>query len=134
MAKIIQQETFDAVLKENIIEFSMSLEEAREETVKQFEAQGIHLANIIKDLEINEETGNPILIETIEVIKAHVNKTKELSLDELNTNLDTLISELNKSVPHRVLASKNCTQDYLIKIMEDETDKNITEHSKDSVI
>jgi len=39
MAKIISQETFDDVVKENILEFSMSPEEAKEESVKQFEAQ-----------------------------------------------------------------------------------------------
>lgn len=39
MAKIISQETYDDVIKENIVEFSMSVPEAREETIKQFEAQ-----------------------------------------------------------------------------------------------
>lgn len=39
MAKVISQETFDDVLKENIVDFSMSVDEAREETVQQFEAQ-----------------------------------------------------------------------------------------------
>jgi armadillo repeat-containing protein 6 len=39
MAKVISQETFDGVLKENIVEFSMSVEEARDETIKQFEGK-----------------------------------------------------------------------------------------------
>lgn len=39
MAKVITQETFDEVVKENIVDFSMTPEEAKEETVKQFEAQ-----------------------------------------------------------------------------------------------
>lgn len=39
MAKIITQETYDEILKENIVEFSMPIEEAREETIKQLEAQ-----------------------------------------------------------------------------------------------
>lgn len=39
MAKVVTQETFDDIIKENIIEFSMSVEEAREETIKQLEAQ-----------------------------------------------------------------------------------------------
>lgn len=38
-SKIISQNTFDDVLKENIVEFLMSPDEAREETIKQFEAQ-----------------------------------------------------------------------------------------------
>ena len=134
MAKIIQQETFDAIIKENIIEFSMSLDEAREETISQFEAQGINLANIIKDLDINEETGNTILNEAIEGVKNHVEGTKRLNENQLNATLEALIKELNKSVPHRVLASKSCTQEFLLKIMEDEVRKNETNHAKDSVI
>lgn len=38
--KVISQETYDDTIKENIIEFSMSVEESREETIAQFEAQG----------------------------------------------------------------------------------------------
>lgn len=132
MAKIIQQETYDEVLKENIIEFSLTLEQAREETIKQFESQGINLANIIKDLEINTETGNPLLNETIDKIKAHADN-KNLTQGELNENLDKLISELNKSVPHRVLASKYFTQESLIKIIQDELE-NQSEHARDSIL
>lgn len=39
MTKIITQETYDEIIKENIVEFSMSIEEAREESIKQLEAQ-----------------------------------------------------------------------------------------------
>lgn len=39
MAKVVTQETYDEIIKENIVEFSMSVEEAREETIKQLEAQ-----------------------------------------------------------------------------------------------
>jgi len=39
MAKIISQDTFDDVVKENVVDFSMSPSEAKEETIKQFEAQ-----------------------------------------------------------------------------------------------
>lgn len=38
-SKIISQDAFDDVLKENIVDFSMTPEEARQETIKQFEAQ-----------------------------------------------------------------------------------------------
>lgn len=41
MAKVISQATYDDVIKENIKEFAMSPDEAREETIKQFEAQVI---------------------------------------------------------------------------------------------
>ncbi|CRK96437.1 CLUMA_CG009853, isoform A, partial [Clunio marinus] len=120
MAKVISQETYDEVIKENIIEFSMSVEESREETIKQFEAQGVNLANIIKDLTINETTGQPILSETIEKIKNCVNNPYDQSDGDLEKALDVLISELSKSVPHRVNASKNNTQDYLLKLIKTE--------------
>ena len=39
MAKQISQETFDAVVRENIDQFEMPAEEAINDAVKQFEAQ-----------------------------------------------------------------------------------------------
>ena len=39
MAKIITQETFDAVVKENVDDFEMEVEEALEDAVKQFQTQ-----------------------------------------------------------------------------------------------
>ncbi len=130
-AKVISQETYDEVLKENITEFAMSVDEAREETIKQFEAQGINLANIIKDLTINEETGNPVMKEAIEALKDHVEKTKILNEVDLDKQLGLLTSELTKSVPHRVQASKSNVQEYLLNIMAYELQRS--DHLKDSV-
>ena len=39
MVKIISQETFDAVVKENIEEFGLDAEEATKDAVEQFKAQ-----------------------------------------------------------------------------------------------
>ena len=39
MVKVISQETFDAVVKENIEEFGLDLEEATKDAVEQFKAQ-----------------------------------------------------------------------------------------------
>lgn len=39
MVRVVTQETYDEVVKENIDEFSMSPEEAINDAVKQFEAQ-----------------------------------------------------------------------------------------------
>lgn len=102
MAKVISQETFDDVVKENIVEFSMSTEEAKKETIEQFEAQGINLANIIKDLAINEETGRPVLNETLENLKEL--SVQPLKHEEINKHLITLATECAKSVPHRVVS------------------------------
>lgn len=110
MAKVITQETFDDVVKENIVDFSMSAAEARDETVQQFEAQGINLANIIKDLAINEDTGLPIITESLDQLKAHVSGAQPLpDVAALHAGLDTMRTECDKSVPHRVLAAKNGT-------------------------
>lgn len=135
MAKVISQETYDEVIKENIIEFSMSVDESREETIKQFEAQGVNLANIIKDLTINERSGQPVMNETVESLKNHVEKTKVLEAKELEKTLDTLMVELCKTVPHRVLAAKLNTQELLFKLMEAEIENGNEEgHQENSVI
>lgn len=39
MVKVITQETFDAVVKENVEEFGLELEEARKDAIQQFTAQ-----------------------------------------------------------------------------------------------
>lgn len=131
MAKVISQETYDEVIKENVVEFSMSVEDARDESIKQFEAQGINLANIIKDMTINEETGVPVMNEAIDALKAHAEQTKVLEVAEVDKQLSILISELNKSIGHRVQASKIGTHHTLLKIMEWELQQS--EHLKDSV-
>lgn len=104
MAKVISQETFDDAVRENVVEFEMSVPEAKDETVKQFEAQGINLANIIKDLTINEETGKPVLNETIDKLKTSIADTVNVNFDELSKLLETLANECAASVPHRVVS------------------------------
>lgn len=104
MAKVISQETFDDAVRENVIEFEMNIPDAKEETVQQFEAQGINLANIIKDLAINEETGKPVLNETIDKLKTIIAKKDIVDADELPKLLDTIANECVASVPHRVVS------------------------------
>ena len=48
MVKVITQETFDAVVKENIEEFGLDVEEATKDAIDQFKAQvriavGLHV-------------------------------------------------------------------------------------------
>lgn len=112
----------------------MSVEEAREETIKQFEAQGVNLANLIKDFSINEKTGQPVLNETIESLKNHQEKKVVLDSTELEKQLDTLMSELTKSVPHRVHAGKANTQECLLKLIDAEIEKgDANEYVENSV-
>lgn len=41
MVKVISQETYDAVVKENMEEFGLSLDEARKDAIEQFQSQVI---------------------------------------------------------------------------------------------
>jgi hypothetical protein len=45
MVRVISQETFDAVVKENMEEFDMSREEAVKEAVEQFQSQVKHASH-----------------------------------------------------------------------------------------
>ena len=47
-ARRITQETFDAVVQENLDEFGMEPDEAVADAVTQFESQGVDLANIVR--------------------------------------------------------------------------------------
>lgn len=134
MAKVISQETYDEVIKENIIEFSMSVEESRTETIEQFKAQNVNLSNLILDLTINETSGLPVINDAIEKLKEYSEKKRVLEAGELEKQLDALMAEIVKSVPHRVLAAKNKTQQYLLKLIEDEIDENKGDvHGENSV-
>ncbi|XP_017472416.1 PREDICTED: armadillo repeat-containing protein 6 homolog [Rhagoletis zephyria] len=119
MAKVISQETFDEVVKENIVDFSMAPDEAKEETIKQFEAQGINLANIIKDLTINPDSGKPVLNEIIDEIKTYIGQ-KSTDTKKLLDNLNVLDTECQKSISHRVLAGKNGAHEALVTLLEQE--------------
>lgn len=114
MAKVISQETFDDAVKENIVEFEMNVEEAREETVQQFEAQGINLANIIKDLTIDAESGRPILNQTIERLKEMSFET-EINSEKLLNLLKTLADECSKSIAHRVVSDHVINESKVMK-------------------
>lgn len=85
--------------------------------------QGVNLANIIKDLTINEKTGQPVLNETIASLKGHLDNSQVLATDELDKLLITLSSELAKSVPHRVHAGKAGTLECLLGLIEAEMNK-----------
>lgn len=52
--KWITQETFDAVVKENIDDFEMDLDEAVEDAKQQFQSQGVDLSNIITSFVMDE--------------------------------------------------------------------------------
>ena len=56
--KQITQETFDAVVRENIEEFEMDLEEAVQDAMDQFKTQGVDLSNLITSYVKDPDTGD----------------------------------------------------------------------------
>ena len=56
--KQISQETFDGVVRENIEEFEMELNEAIEDAKEQFRTQGVDLSNLITSYIKDPDSGN----------------------------------------------------------------------------
>lgn len=56
--KQISQETFDAVVRENMEEFEMSLGEAIQDATEQFKTQGVDLSNLITSYVVDPDTGD----------------------------------------------------------------------------
>ena len=56
--KQISQETFDAVVRENVEEFEMDLGEAIQDAKEQFKTQGVDLSNLITSYVVDPDTGD----------------------------------------------------------------------------
>ena len=63
MVRVITQETFDLVVKENMEEFSMEQAEAVRDAREQFEQQGINLSNIVLS-----ERGSRVVVEAVKAL------------------------------------------------------------------
>lgn len=55
--KQIKQETFDAVVRENMEEFEMDLHEAVQDAINQFKTQGVDMSNLITSYVKDPDTG-----------------------------------------------------------------------------
>ncbi|XP_075985983.1 armadillo repeat-containing protein 6 homolog [Anticarsia gemmatalis] len=115
MVRVITQETYDEVVKENIDEFDMSPEEAIKEAVAQFEAQGVDLSNIIKDLALSSGD-NHLVSETVGKLK-DLCATKKCDVNAVCTELDVLKSECNKDIAHRIRAGKDGAYKILVDLL-----------------
>ncbi|CAL7946401.1 unnamed protein product [Xylocopa violacea] len=113
MVRVISQETYDEVVNENMEQFSMTPKEAIEDAVKQFEAQGVDLSNIIKDLILNDDN---------ELIGSYLNQIniaiQDKNYDNIHHTLDKLRNELDKDIAYRVYAGKKGAYDSLIQLMQ----------------
>ncbi|CAG4972170.1 unnamed protein product [Colias eurytheme] len=113
MVRIISQETYDDVVRENIEEFDMTPEDAIKEAVAQFEAQGVDLSNIIRDLSLGPGDNH--------LVSITVTKLKELprnNNEEISKELDVLVAECNKDIAHRVRAGKEGAYNILIELLD----------------
>lgn len=79
MAKVITQSTFDDVVRENMVEFEMSAEEAVSDAVEQFQSQGVNLLNIIQDPTLYGSDGEK---KELPVVSALNSLKSSLSADE----------------------------------------------------
>ncbi|XP_072946459.1 armadillo repeat-containing protein 6 homolog [Epargyreus clarus] len=116
MVRVITQETYDEVVQENIEEFDMSPEEAVKEAIAQFEAQGVDLSNIIKDLVLSD--GNDHLVSSTLKKLEKMCASNDCNEDSLIQELKILMSECEKDIAHRIRAGKEGAYKILINLLE----------------
>ncbi|CAH2057814.1 unnamed protein product, partial [Iphiclides podalirius] len=133
MVRVITQETYEEIVKENIEAFDMTPEDAMKEAIAQFEAQGVDLSNIIKDISL--DAGQEHLV-SMAVKNLKELTTTENNDDELIVNqLDILMKECNKDIAHRVRAGKDGAYKILLDFLEAKQKKYIQdENAKDGDI
>lgn len=109
MARIITQETFNEVVKENMEEFEMSQEEAIEEARTQFQAQGVNLGNIIMAC-----TSAAVVSKCIKALQEQLYDSNLDNDESISHELTILKIELNKELAVRVHAGKEGLYSLLI--------------------
>lgn len=132
----ISQETFDEVVKENMEEFDMELDEATRDAVQQFESQGVDLSNIIKHVALGTTTGGDNgdddgagAVSVLDQIKNVIGDLSALSKAPLRTDGDsneavllaklTQLQELCDKFPEaKVVAGRNNAIDTLLEIID----------------
>jgi len=105
MVKVISQETFDGVVKENVEEFGMEMAEAVNDAKEQFEKQGINLSNLVIS-----EKGSQVVVEAVQAI------FKDLPKEDLIKHLKTIQECCKDDLAQRVLATNNGAYSVLVKL------------------
>ncbi|XP_049881038.1 armadillo repeat-containing protein 6 homolog [Pectinophora gossypiella] len=127
MVRVVTQETYDEIVKENMEEFDMTPEEAIREAIAQFEAQGVDLSNIIKDVAL---AGGDHLVSTA------VEKLQQICLDDsddaIMKELDIMKSECSKDIAHRVKAGKDGAYKVLIDLLDTRHKRLLKDANKDN--
>ncbi|XP_023322074.1 armadillo repeat-containing protein 6 [Eurytemora carolleeae] len=104
MVRVISQETFEDIVKENMEEFEMSREEAVREAKEQFEQQGVNLTNIV----ISEKGSH-------EVLDALNKLQPSSSIQEKVENLQLIADKCKDDLAQRVLATNNGAYSFLTR-------------------
>ena len=131
MVRVISQETFDSVVKENMDDFGLEKEEAIKEAISQFESQ----VCVYKITQSKCQTVNlPLLLQGVNLANiitsntSHqdhlvVNALKKLSMNESENSEDEIIeacksigSECSKGLAEKMVATKEGAYDKLIEI------------------
>uniref|UniRef100_A0A8C5WGW0 Armadillo repeat containing 6 n=1 Tax=Leptobrachium leishanense TaxID=445787 RepID=A0A8C5WGW0_9ANUR len=103
----VTQETFDAIVQENISEFEMDPEEALNEAIQQLESQGVDLTNIIKVVQKpcgeNETTPSHDILQTLESLRDSVESSSLSSVSELLVKFG---DQCKEGMAHRYLAGQ----------------------------
>lgn len=123
--KQISQETFDAVVRENMEEFEMDLNEAVQDAIDQFKTQGVDMSNLITSYVKDPDTGqlkhsNPVK-DALDKIRISLKDDETQSLLE---GLKDLSLECDKNESNRKFAASkdalnllfsSCNHCYLMK-------------------
>ncbi|KAJ8304981.1 hypothetical protein KUTeg_018564 [Tegillarca granosa] len=118
MAKQITQQTFDDVVRENMTEFDMEVQEAIDDAVQQFESQGVNLALIVKDASLYTE-GNSEHPLITSIKNLNLLSQKEISeKGEIIEFLHKIRTECDIDLSRRCLAGNNEGYRTLIKLLE----------------
>ncbi|CAI5736573.1 unnamed protein product [Hyaloperonospora brassicae] len=114
--KQILQATFDECVAENVADFDMSLEEATADAVRQFESQGVDLANIIK----TSGGGQEPLSQRLQQLLADLREC--LDGKKAHKNVLDVVAELQSvcdTVPEsRVVSGRNGAVDTLLTLLD----------------
>lgn len=101
MARAVSQETFDQVVRENVEDLDMTVEEAAEDAMQQFKAQGVDLGNIITDPILRKDAEKE-LTESISRLSSF--RSEDSSKLNIESDLETVRKWCGKGIQFRVLA------------------------------
>lgn len=120
MAKVITQQTFDEVVKENMEEFGMDADEAIDDAVQQFESQGVNLSNIVQDSRLFSGQGDAAehpVVSAIKNLKICVD-SEDSSNAEITDCIVMIRAECDVDLSRRCLAGNNQAYPALIQALE----------------